>query len=44
VDDENVLVAEPAVSGLLRIDQAGAFALLKGKILKDTPAVKFVPN
>jgi HEAT repeat protein len=31
VDDENVLVAEPAVSGLLRIDQAGAFALLKGK-------------
>ncbi len=31
IDDKNSFVAEPAVSGLLRIDQAGAFALLKSK-------------
>jgi HEAT repeat protein len=31
IDDKNSFVAEPAVSGLLRIDQAGAFAMLKGK-------------
>jgi HEAT repeat protein len=31
IDDKSSLVAAPAVSGLLRIDQAGAFEILKGK-------------
>ncbi|MEN6384635.1 MAG: hypothetical protein ABFD79_05505, partial [Phycisphaerales bacterium] len=31
IDDKNSLIAAPAVSGLLRIDQAGAFEILKGR-------------
>jgi HEAT repeat protein len=40
IDDKSSLVAAPAVSGLLRIDQAGAFEILKSKNFVGHPSSK----
>ena len=40
VDDPNSQIAAPAVAGLIRVDQAGAFAMLKEKGFTNHQAVK----